>query len=55
MSRYTETGLAAAREIMAILDRAETSPTWNLTLLTIREARRYAQELMINLTVPNAK
>src|SRR5262249_6409103 len=53
MSRHTETGLAAAREIMAILDEAETSTTWNLTLLTIREARRYVEELMmLNLTVP---
>jgi len=52
MSRHTATGLAAAKQIMAILDRAETSPTWNLTVLTIREARRYVEELMmLNLTV----
>jgi hypothetical protein len=56
MPRHTETGLVAAREIMAILDRAETSPNWNLTLLTIREARRYVEELMmLNLTVPTSR
>jgi|SRR5262245_27251197 len=56
MSRHTATGLAAAREIMAILDKAETSTTWNLTLLTIREARRYVEELMkLNLTVSGSR
>ena len=56
MSRHTETGLAAAREIMAILDKAETSPTWNLTLLTVREARRYVEELLtLNLTAPASR
>jgi DNA-binding transcriptional ArsR family regulator len=56
MSRHTKTGLVAAREIIAILDRAETSTTWNLTLLTIREARRYVEELvMLNLTVPSSR
>ena len=38
---------------MAILNRAETAVTWNLTVQTIREARRYVEELMmLNLTVP---
>jgi hypothetical protein len=56
MSRHTATGLAAASEIAAILDKAATSPTWNLTLLTIREARRYVEELMmLNLTVPASR
>jgi hypothetical protein len=56
MSRHTETGLAAAREIIALLDKAETSTTWNATVLTIRQARLYLEELMmLNLTVPNAK
>jgi hypothetical protein len=41
---------------MAILDRAATSPTWNLTLRTIREARRYVEELMtLNLTLPASR
>jgi len=53
MSRHTATGLTAASEIMAILNRAETAVSWNLTVLTIREARRYVEELMtLNLTVP---
>src|SRR5262249_35091438 len=56
MSRHTPTGLSAAREIIALLDKAETSTTWNLTLLTIREARRYVEELMmLNLTVPASR
>ena len=56
MSRHTATGLAAASEIMAILDRAVTSPSWNLTVQTIREARRYVEELMmLNLTVPASR
>jgi hypothetical protein len=55
MSRHTETGLAAGKEIMALLDKAATSPTWNATVLTIREARRYVEELMmLNLTVPTS-
>ena len=56
MSRHTETGLAAAREIMALLDKAETSTTWNLTLLAIREARCYVEDLLtLNLTVPASR
>ena len=47
MSRHTATGLAAGKEIMTILNRAETAVTWNSTLLTIREARRYVEELMM--------
>jgi hypothetical protein len=54
MSRHTETGLAAAREIVTLLDKAERSPNWNATVLAVREARRYVQELMmLNLTVPS--
>src|SRR5262249_45433479 len=41
MSRHTETGLAAVSEIKALLDKAETSGSWNSTLLAVREARRY--------------
>jgi hypothetical protein len=41
---------------MTLLDKAETSATWNSTLLTIREARRYVEELMmLNLAVPAAR
>jgi hypothetical protein len=54
MSRHTETGLTAAKEIEALLYKAETSPTWNATVLAVREARRYVEELlMLNLTVPD--
>src|SRR5262245_26491360 len=53
MCRHTATGLTAAREIMSILDRAETSPNWNATILAVREARRYVEELMmLSLTGP---
>ena len=56
MSRHTATGLTAAKEIEALLYKAETSPTWNATVLTIREARRYVEELMmLNLTVPTSR
>ena len=56
MPRHTETGLTAAREIITRLDKAETSPNWNLTLLTVREARRYVEELLtLNLTVPASR
>jgi hypothetical protein len=56
MSRHTETGLAAAKEIMTLLDKAETSPTWNSTVLAVRDARRYVEELMmLNLTVPASR
>jgi hypothetical protein len=53
MPRHTETGLAAAREILALLDKAERGANWNCTLLAVRDARRFVQELMtLNLTVP---
>jgi hypothetical protein len=56
MSRHTETGLVAAREILTLLDKAETSPNWNSTVLAVREARRYVEELMmLNLTVPASR
>ena len=52
MSRHTATGLAAARGIMAFLDKAEASPSWNSTVLAVREARQYVQQLLaLNLTV----
>jgi hypothetical protein len=56
MSRHTATGLAAASEIKAFLDKAETSPSWNATVLAVREARRYVEELLVlNLTVPSPR
>lgn len=45
MSRHTATELAlAANEILKLLDKAETSPSWNATILTIREARQLIQK-----------
>ena len=56
MSRHTATGLKAARNIVTLLDKAETSGSWNSTLLAVREARRYVEELMLlNLTVPSSR
>jgi hypothetical protein len=49
MSRHSATGLTAAREIMTLLDKAETAATWNSTLLTIREVRGHVEALMIQL------
>jgi hypothetical protein len=56
MSRHTATGLTAAKEIEALLYKAERSRTWNATLLMVRETRRYVEELMmLNLTVPASR
>jgi hypothetical protein len=56
MSRHTEAGLTAASEILTLLEKAETSPTWSSAVLAVREARRYVQELMmLNLTVPASR
>jgi len=45
-----------ARQIMILLDKAEAAATWNSTLLTIREARSYVEELMmLNMTVPSSR
>jgi hypothetical protein len=56
MSRHTPTGLTAASEILTLLEKAETSPTWNSTVLAVREARGFVQELMmLNLTVPASR
>ena len=54
VSRHIATGLTAARQVMTLLDKAETSATWNSTLLTIREARRYVEELMM-LNLPSSR
>jgi hypothetical protein len=48
MARHPETGLTAAKEMMALLDKAEASATWNSAVLAIREARRYFEGLMIS-------
>jgi hypothetical protein len=56
MSRHTETGLVVVGEIARLLDKAETSPNWNSTVLAVREARRYVEKLMtLNLTVPTSR
>jgi hypothetical protein len=56
MSRHTETGLTAAREILTLLEKAETSRSWNCAVLAVREARQYVEELMtLNLTVPSSR
>jgi transposase-like protein len=56
MSRHTETGLAAAKEIITLLNKAETSPSWNSTLLAVRATRGYVEELLVlNLTVPASR
>jgi hypothetical protein len=55
-SKRTETGLAAASEILTLLEKAETSPTWSSAVLAFREARRFVEELMtLNLTVPASR
>ena len=56
VSLHTTPALATVTKIMALLDKAETDATWNATLLTIREAHRYVEELMmlLNLTVPSS-
>jgi hypothetical protein len=54
--RHTETELAAASEIKALLDKAEASPNWSATLLAVREARRCVEERMkLNLTAPASR
>jgi len=53
MSRDTETVLTA---IVTLLDKAETSPSWNATVLLVREARQYLQELLVQTqTVPSSR
>jgi hypothetical protein len=55
LSRHTATALATTIKIKPLLDKAETAPTWNGTLLAIREARRCLEELvmLLNSTVPS--
>ena len=41
--------LTGVTRIMELLDNAETASTWNSNLLTLREARRRVEDLMILL------
>jgi hypothetical protein len=49
VSLHTATALATAKKIRALLDNAETATTWNTTLLTVREARHWVEELLLQL------
>ena len=51
ISLNTVTELATAAKIAALLDQAATANTWSATLLTIRDARRYVEELVAMLTL----
>src|SRR6516162_7864126 len=54
MHRLAATELAvAANEILKLLDKAETSPSWNATILTIREARQCYKNFSAILTGQN--
>jgi hypothetical protein len=55
LSLHTATALATTMKIKPLLDKAETAPTLNGTLLAIREARRCLEELvmLLNSTVPS--
>jgi hypothetical protein len=55
VSLNTVTELATATKIRALLDQAATATTWSATLLTIRDARRYVEELMARLTAPSSR
>lgn len=46
---HTATALATAMEIKALLDKAEAAPNWNANILTIRDARRHLEELVMAL------
>jgi hypothetical protein len=46
---HTATALATSMKIKPLLDKAETAPTWNGTLLAIQEVRLYLEELMLLL------
>jgi transposase-like protein len=51
LSRHTATALATTMKIKPLLDKAETAPTLNGTLLAIREARRCLEELVMLLNL----
>ena len=47
--RHTEAALATVAKIMALVDNAQTATSWNTTLLTVRETRRWVEHLMMQL------
>ena len=49
VSLHTTPALATAAKIMALLNQAETSATWNVNLLAVREARHCVEELLVQL------
>ena len=49
ISLHTTPAHAIVTKIMALLDKAETSATWNVSLLTIREARHCVEELLMQV------
>jgi hypothetical protein len=57
VSLHTTPALATVTTIRALLDNALAAATWNTTLLKVREAHRYVEELMmlLNLTVPSSR
>jgi hypothetical protein len=46
---HTTPALATATKIMALLDEAETSANWNVSLIMVQEARRCVKELLTQL------
>jgi hypothetical protein len=49
VSLHTTPALATVSKVMALLNQAETASMWNGTLVTVREARRCVEELLIQL------
>jgi hypothetical protein len=49
VSLHTTPALATVTKIMALLNQAETSATWNVNLLAVREARHCVEELLVQL------
>ena len=49
VSLHSATALATARKILVLLDKAETSATWNVSLLMVQEARRCVEKLLMQL------
>jgi hypothetical protein len=50
-SLHTTPALATVTKIMALLNRAETATTWNDTLVTVRNARPFVEELLMRLNL----
>jgi hypothetical protein len=49
--RRGATALATAANVIALLIAAEAAPNWNVSIFTIREARRGLEELVTVLNV----